>query len=105
MIVYEGNKTDFMVCVDNDSIADTIKSAIKMKMGRNTPDSEFRSWEHSLAYMYRVLNVPTIPDDAGIAIEYNIPQTSKRIDFIIDGCSEPIDCIIVRFCFIVILEA
>lgn len=91
MIVYEGNKTDFMVCVDNDSIADTIKSAIKMKMGRNTPDSEFRSWEHSLAYMYRVLNVPTIPDDAGIAIEYNIPQTSKRIDFLISGYDEEDD--------------
>ncbi len=26
-----------------------------------------------------------IPDDAGIAIEYNIPHTSKRVDFIISG--------------------
>jgi hypothetical protein len=26
-----------------------------------------------------------IPQDAGIAIEYNIPQTSKRVDFLISG--------------------
>lgn len=29
-----------------------------------------------------------IPCDAGIAIEYNIPQTSKRIDFLISGYDE-----------------
>ena len=91
MIVYEGLKTDFMVCVDNDSIADAIKDAIKTKMGRSTPDSEFRSWENSLSYMYKVLNVPAIPDNAGIAIEYNIPQTSKRIDFLISGYNEEDD--------------
>lgn len=26
-----------------------------------------------------------IPDNSGIAIEYNIPQTSKRVDFIVTG--------------------
>ncbi len=35
--------------------------------------------------MYKVLNDPQIPDDIGIAIEYNIPQTSKRVDFLISG--------------------
>ena len=35
--------------------------------------------------MYNVLNTPTIPDDSGIAIEYRLPYTSKRVDFIISG--------------------
>lgn len=35
--------------------------------------------------MYKVLKDNDIPSGAGIAIEYNIPQTSKRIDFIISG--------------------
>ena len=35
--------------------------------------------------MYKVLNDDEIPEKAGIAIEYNIPQTSKRIDFLISG--------------------
>ena len=32
-----------------------------------------------------VLSDAQIPDNAGVAIEYNIPQTSKRVDFIISG--------------------
>ena len=32
-----------------------------------------------------------IPENSGIAIEYNIPQTSKRVDFIISGCNEKKD--------------
>lgn len=33
--------------------------------------------------MYKVINTPNIPDTSIIAIEYQIPLTSKRIDFII----------------------
>lgn len=36
-------------------------------------------------YMYKVLNDDEIPSDAGVAMEFNIPQTSKRVDFIISG--------------------
>ena len=50
-------------------------------MHRKTAQNEFRSWENSMEYMYKVLNDKEIPIDAGIAIEYNLPQTSKRIDF------------------------
>ena len=35
--------------------------------------------------MYITLNDSAIPSDAGVAIEYNIPQTSKRVDFLISG--------------------
>lgn len=85
MIVYDGLKTDFLTSVENDSIAIEIEQNILAKMGRHTPKSEFRSWENSLTYMYKVLNDAAIPSDAGIAIEYNIPQTSKRVDFLISG--------------------
>lgn len=85
MIVYDGLKTDFLKSVENDSIAIEIEENIREKMGRHTPIAEFRSWENSLNYMYKVLNNNEIPNDAGIAIEYNIPQTAKRIDFMITG--------------------
>ena len=55
------------------------------KMRRHTGDSEFSSWLNSLRQMYIVLAESNIPSDTGIAIEYNIPQTSKRVDFIISG--------------------
>jgi len=35
--------------------------------------------------MDRVLNDDEIPHDAGVAIEYHLPQSSKRIDFILTG--------------------
>ena len=85
MIVYSGTKTDFLTAVEEDSIAEEIEKNIYEKMHRGTGRSEFRSWENSLEYMYKVLNDSGIPNNSGIAIEYNIPQTSKRVDFIVSG--------------------
>ena len=85
MIIYEGCKSDFLSAVDNDSIALEIENNILQKMHRTTAKNEFRSWENSLMYMYKVMNDTDIPNDTGVAIEYNIPQTSKRIDFLISG--------------------
>lgn len=85
MIVYSGTKTDFLTAVEEDSIAEEIEKNIYEKMHRSTGRSEFRSWENSLEYMYKVLNDDGIPKNSGIAIEYNIPQTSKRVDFIVTG--------------------
>ncbi|SDB07545.1 hypothetical protein SAMN02910298_00252 [Pseudobutyrivibrio sp. YE44] len=85
MIVYDGLKSEFLKSCESDSIAIEIEENILSKLGRHTPKSEFRSWENSLNYMYKVLNDNEIPNDVGIAIEFNIPQTSKRVDFIISG--------------------
>lgn len=85
MLVYSGIKTDFMRDVEEDSLAPKIQQTILEKMGRRTPDSEFRSWENSMKNMFIVMSDSQIPDDSGIAIEYNIPQTAKRVDFIISG--------------------
>lgn len=56
MIVYDGNKTEFLKSVENDTIAVTIENNIYTKMKRRTAQNEFRSWENSLEYMYKVLN-------------------------------------------------
>lgn len=85
MLVYSGIKTDFMRDVDDQSLADKIKQTIYEKMGRATSDSEFKSWENSMKDMYIVMSDAQIPEDSGVAIEYNIPQTAKRVDFIISG--------------------
>ena len=87
MIVYDGLKTDFLSSCERDSIAMEIEENILTKLGKHTPKAEFRSWENSLNYMYKVLNDDEIPSDAGVAIEFNIPQTSKRVDFMISGYS------------------
>ena len=85
MLVYEGLKSDFLLSVENDTIATEIENTILEKMGRHTGKSEFESWMNSMEYMYKVLNENMIPENAGVAIEYNIPQTAKRVDFMISG--------------------
>ena len=88
MIVYDGTKNDFLKSVESDAIAIEIENSILEKLHKHTPKNEFRSWENSLEYMYKVMNDHEIPEDAGVAIEYNIPQTSKRVDFIVTGYDE-----------------
>ncbi len=90
MIVYEGTKHEFLIDTYNDEIADKISNKVREKMHRNTSidSAEYRSWMNSMQYMYRVLEDNEIPDDAGVAIEYNIPQTAKRVDFLISGYNE-----------------
>lgn len=85
MIVYDGIKSEFLNSVMNGTIAEEVRQRIFEKMGRTTPKSEFDSWKNSLTRMYLVLSDASIPDHAGIAIEYNVPQTSKRVDFIVSG--------------------
>lgn len=85
MIIYSGNKAEFMANVEDDTIAYKIRDSIFQKMHRKTPDAEFRSWMNSLEYMYKVLNDNEIPQNAGVAIEYNLPNTAKRVDFLISG--------------------
>ena len=88
MLVYDGFKADFLQSVEQDTIAQEIEKNIYEKMHRRTARNEFRAWENSMEYMYKVLNDHEIPMDAGIAIEYNIPRTSKRVDFLISGYGE-----------------
>ena len=88
MLIYEGVKNSFLQDVDNDLLAPELKKKVYEKMGRYTSDSEYRSWAESMVFMYKVMNDKEIPDDAGIAIEYNVPQTDKRVDFIISGYND-----------------
>jgi DUF2075 family protein len=85
MIVYLATKTQFIDDVFSNCIEEKILNEFKNRLCRSVGESEVLSWKNSMGYMHRVLVDPEIPDDAGVAIEFNIPQTSKRIDFILTG--------------------
>ncbi|OCA86166.1 DUF2075 domain-containing protein [Bacillus sp. FJAT-27986] len=87
MIVYEALKSEFMQDVFEDKLVDNIVENYTDKIGRINK-SELRSWDNSLKNMHLVLLDPEIPDNAGVAIEFKIPYTSKRVDFLISGCDE-----------------
>lgn len=85
MIVYSATKTKFKEDVMTNDIGAIIHDAYRSVTGRSTSKSEIDSWINSLQYMDRILQDDEIPNDAGVAIEYHLPQSSKRIDFILTG--------------------
>jgi len=85
MIVYHTTKEGFLYDVKNTSIEDKIRSSVQKKLYKEVDESEYISWKNSLKFICRVVQSDKIPTDTGIAIEYNIPSTSNRIDFIITG--------------------
>jgi DUF2075 family protein len=85
MIIYLENKSTFRADVFDNRIEDKVRDTLKAKAGKSVSESELNSWKNSLRYMDAIVEDPEIPDDTGIAIEFNVPNTSKRIDFILTG--------------------
>ena len=88
MIVYNANKQTFVQDVRSGVIATKILNLIREKGLNAGQDREFASWHNSMKFMRDIVDDSEIDDDVQIAIEYNIPQTSKRVDFIIVGADE-----------------
>ena len=51
-------------------------------------DAEYASWQNSMQFMKNILDDKSFAEDIDIAIEYQIPRTSKRVDFMIGGSNE-----------------
>ncbi len=77
-------KEQFVGDVVNELLVDRLYNSYQQKIGR-TSKAEIRSWENSLQKMSNVMQDDEIPKDAAVAIEFNIPNTSKRVDFLIAG--------------------
>jgi len=88
MIVYQSNKYGFIQDVLSSEIETKIHDAFYMHLGRHTSPSEIASWKNSMRYMKDVVEDNEIADTTGISIEFQVPLTSKRVDFIITGLNE-----------------
>lgn len=87
MIVYQSTKLGFVNDASN-GIEDIIRERVKEKLHIDIQvgSSEYNSWKNSLGdAMYKVMQSDKIPNDSGVAVEYSIPRTKNRIDFIITG--------------------
>lgn len=85
MIVYQSSKLDFCRDVETGAIDDIVLSRLRGALGMGAAASQMRAWQASLAHMHLVLVDPEIPADTGVGIEYQIPQTAKRIDVLLSG--------------------
>ena len=88
MIIYQNSKGGFVSDVRDGMIANKIKEAFEAHNLSHNNDAEYRSWANSLQYMRNVLDDSDISDECMLAIEYQIPLTSKRVDFLIAGTDD-----------------
>jgi hypothetical protein len=88
MIVYARSKAEFVADVRSNRIEDHILSAFVRALRRHPSPNEVSSWKHSLQFVRNAVDHPELPDDAGIAVEFAIPMTSKRVDVILCGRSD-----------------
>lgn len=85
MIIYQASKRAFLHHALRDDIEEIVSRHVRSATGHGVGTSEIQAWKHSLLEMAKVLGDEEIPDDAGVAIEYQLPQSAKRIDFVITG--------------------
>ena len=85
MIIYQASKSQFLHHALRDDIEDIVLRNFRAATGGGVGRPEIQAWKNSLLEMAKVLGDEEIPDSAGVAIEYQLPQSSKRIDFLITG--------------------
>jgi DUF2075 family protein len=85
MIIYENTAQGFMDDVVQNRITDEIQAGFEQQGVGGASRSEIRAWENSLQYMTNLLYDAAIPDQTGVAIEFQIPLTSRRVDFMLSG--------------------
>ena len=88
MIIYSNTNLAFRQDVESNHIADIIETNFIEKIGHRESPAEKTAWRNSMQYMERILRNSKIEDDCGVLIEYTIPNTSKRVDFIVTGRNE-----------------
>ena len=87
MIVYDNIKSGFIEDVRKGILVKNIEKKYREKIG-GISESVKRSWENSLTRIATILNDSDIPKDVGIAIEYEIPKTDRRVDIMISGYND-----------------
>jgi len=88
VIIYNSTREAFSRDVLTNRIGDKVLAAFESRLGHRTSPGEIASWQNSLQFMNGVLMLGDVPADAGVAIEYRVPLTSRRVDFILTGADD-----------------
>ncbi|EKE28665.1 MAG: hypothetical protein ACD_3C00033G0003 [uncultured bacterium (gcode 4)] len=91
MLIYNELITKYFKDIATDNIEDIIQEKFLSILWRKIWRWEYTSWQNSLREMYIVLMDIGVPDDTKVSIEYNIPWSSKRLDFIITWQNEELE--------------
>jgi DUF2075 family protein len=84
MRLYSGSSVDFISDSVHNRVAEKLRDAFFHYFRYNPSPSEVNSWRNSLRAMAQVVDFAGLVDH-GIILEYQLPQTSKRLDCLVAG--------------------
>jgi DUF2075 family protein len=84
MKLYSGSSSDFISDTVHNRIAERLKEAYFVNYRQQASPSEVNSWRNSLRAMSQVLESAGLRDN-GVILEYELPMSSKRLDFMVTG--------------------
>jgi DUF2075 family protein len=86
VLLYQGTSKEFVIETTKNAIVDRLEESFKRQMGYGPSVAERRSWQNSLRAMALVVGMSGLKNH-GVGIEYQLPGSSKRLDFMISGLS------------------
>ena len=87
MRLYSGSSFDFVSDSVHNRIADKLRDEFFRYFRYSPSPAEVNSWRNSLRAMAQVLDFAGLKDH-GVLLEYQLPQTSKRLDCLVAGKAE-----------------
>jgi DUF2075 family protein len=88
VIIYLETREEFLKHVREQRIEVEVRERYIAITGHKVAANEFRAWQNSLQCVGNVLQFEAIPRELGVAIEYSIHNTAKRIDLLLSGRNE-----------------
>ena len=85
MILYSSNAVEFRNSVDNNTIVEKIEDSFVGAFGRYPARGERQAWNNSMQFMGNIIRNSRVADDCGVLIEFTLPPSSRRVDFIVTG--------------------
>ena len=84
MRLWAGASTHFVRETTHNQIAEKLRGAFFAHYRYNPPPSEVNAWRNSLRAVASVFQEAGL-DDHGVMLEYQLPQTSRRLDVLVCG--------------------
>lgn len=84
MELWQGDLPDFVEVARGPRLAAAMALSFSQIYHRQPPESEYASWERSLAAVATVAD-EAVTDDVGVLVEYHLPLSERRIDVMFFG--------------------
>jgi len=84
MRLYSGSSAQFIEDTYQNRIAEKLRESFFRQLGHLPPEGEVHAWQNSLKATSMVFERTNLTDH-GVIVEYQLPQSSKRLDCLICG--------------------